>query len=231
VRLVDLYLACACVQGDNTAVEYFVQHCGPTIRRVLKTLAFEDSEADDLEARLLEHLLVRTGGGGCRLGQYEGRADLRAWVQAAAVRLAASARRGKRREVLLEEMHLSELAIHASQDHNLVEKECLAHVQRALAAAFDSLSSRERNLLRHQVVSGLTIDEIGLIYGTHRATAARWLERVRHKILGEVRRALVAELRLTEAEVDSMLTLVRSQLDGSLCRALVDSTSGQPLDG
>jgi RNA polymerase sigma-70 factor (ECF subfamily) len=91
----------------------------------------------------------------------------------------------------------------------------------AFAEAVTAIPDKERAILRLHFVDGLTIDEIGVVYRVHRATAARWLGRARTTLLGEIRRRLAARLGATDSELDSVMRGVRSQLDISLCNFLV----------
>jgi RNA polymerase sigma-70 factor (ECF subfamily) len=67
-------------------------------------------------------------------------------------------------------------------------------------------------------VDGLTIDEIGALYQVHRATAARWISGARNTLLADTRARLTARLALTPSQFDSLMRLVRSELDLSLQR-------------
>ncbi len=73
-------------------------------------------------------------------------------------------------------------------------------------------------MLRGHFVGGLTIDDLAGRYGVHRATAARWIAAARDRLLVATRRAAAARLESTDAEVDSLMHLVASQLEFSLSR-------------
>jgi RNA polymerase sigma-70 factor (ECF subfamily) len=70
------------------------------------------------------------------------------------------------------------------------------------------------------VVDGLSIDALGEIYGVHRATAARWIAKIREDLLARTREAFSARAKVGRAEFESLLRLARSQLDVSLRRVL-----------
>src|SRR5206468_2926429 len=80
----------------------------------------------------------------------------------------------------------------------------LAHLRKRYAkdfkAAFEGalleLSVEDRNLLRLSLVDGLSIDEIGSIFGFHRATAARRLTKCREAVQERTRKMLVDRLKL-----------------------------------
>jgi RNA polymerase sigma-70 factor (ECF subfamily) len=90
----------------------------------------------------------------------------------------------------------------------------------AFAAAFATLDARSRNVLRSHYLEGLNIDEIGVLNGVHRTTAARWRADARQSLLKATRRQLQESLGANVTEVDSILRMIRSQLDVSLSRLL-----------
>jgi RNA polymerase sigma-70 factor (ECF subfamily) len=85
------------------------------------------------------------------------------------------------------------------------------------------LPSTDRGILRLHLLERLNIDEIAALHDVHRATAARWLTRIRHHIGEHTREALRARLRLDASELDSLLRAVDSRLDLSLSRILAPS--------
>jgi RNA polymerase sigma-70 factor (ECF subfamily) len=91
-----------------------------------------------------------------------------------------------------------------------------ADFQSALRRALAALSPQARNVLRMHVVGRCNIDEIGVAYGVHRATAARWIERARGKIYDEVRRELCVDHKLTFSEFRSLATLLGTEVELSL---------------
>ena len=82
---------------------------------------------------------------------------------------------------------------------------------------------KEQKLLRMSVVDGLTVDRIALVYQVHRATAARWVQAVRQKLLDTIYRRLGEELRLSPAELDSLTAVMHSELQVSLAGLLLTS--------
>lgn len=89
-------------------------------------------------------------------------------------------------------------------------------VRCAFADAFAGLTEQQRNLLRQYHIDELTIDQLGALHGINRATAARWIAAARRTLLVAMRRWLVDQLGITRHEVDSIVRLVRSQLDVSV---------------
>jgi RNA polymerase sigma-70 factor (ECF subfamily) len=90
----------------------------------------------------------------------------------------------------------------------------------AFHEALASLDEKERLLLKQHAVDGLGIDALGELYGVHRATAARWVAKVREAVLDRTRVAFEKRMNVGRAEFESLLRLARSQLDLSLKRVL-----------
>jgi RNA polymerase sigma-70 factor (ECF subfamily) len=84
----------------------------------------------------------------------------------------------------------------------------------ALRNAIAELPQKERNLLRMHVQGRCSIDQIGRAYGVHRATAARWLEQAKARIVQAVRTRLdAAGARLTDSEFQSVARVVGGELE------------------
>ena len=89
--------------------------------------------------------------------------------------------------------------------------------------AVAALSARDRNLLRLDFIDGLNIDQIGAIHRVHRSIVARWIAQARESILLETQRLLRERLGLDNAEFNSLLALVKSELNLSIHRYLTDA--------
>ena len=72
-------------------------------------------------------------------------------------------------------------------------------------------------------LGGLNIERIGVCYGVHRATVARSIGDARERLLADTRTRLAGNLALEESEVDSLVGLLRSQVEVSLMKYLVTS--------
>jgi RNA polymerase sigma-70 factor (ECF subfamily) len=226
IRAADLYLACACGSGEPIAVVAFE-------RTYLRTTAIRmrgpltGYSIDDLLQTARELLLVGDGKRPPRITVYAGRGDLRMFVRAVISRIAIDAARSANRSTIAAGSDPL-LAVPSGSDP---ETQYLkTHYQVEFKSAFEraarSLSHRQRNLLRHQVVFGLSIDQIAAIYHVHRSTVARWLEEARHALVARTREALLAKLEIDDAQVDSILQLIQSQIDVSLRRTLDPGTDG-----
>jgi RNA polymerase sigma-70 factor (ECF subfamily) len=73
----------------------------------------------------------------------------------------------------------------------------------------------------------MSIDALGAIYSVDRATAARWLVAARQALVEKTKETLRARLQLSEGECDSLVGLVRSQLDVSILRRLTEDVASR----
>ena len=219
----DLYLACACSQGNATAVAAFREAHAQRIAIAVRKVGSEHL-VDEITQQLLMKFFVGSDSRAAQIGKYTGRGSLGAWVQVVAFRDTHSEARKRPKEQLSEMGMLVERAIE-SEDEDLLRIKQLHRKQfkEVFARAVETLSPRQRNILRFQYLDGLNIDKIGAMYGVHRGTVARWRARARVALFEETRRIFREELNVETRELDSILRLIQSQLDVSLPRLLDDA--------
>lgn len=217
----DMYLACACSLGNDAALVALERGALADVARAVATIDSSEAFVQEILQATRERLLVRAGGAPSKMAEYGGRASLRSWLSAVAVRWAIGVRRRK-----AEQRHE---AFDADRDERLAratpELEYLrgrykAAFETALHRAIGALPPKERMLLRLNVVDGLSVDKLATLYNVGRSTAARWLAAARTALLEEAREALRRELGLSASEIDSLAADLRSQLDVSLLRLL-----------
>jgi RNA polymerase sigma-70 factor (ECF subfamily) len=210
----DLFLCCACVSGDAQATRTLEAE---TLPQVVKAISRIDSDAHFVEEALQtlrDKLLV---GPHAKIADYAAKGPLVAWLSVAGARVALDAIRSRNARKLSHSDLPSRLAqTDTSPLNDIVKSRYADSFQRALRNAISSLPSRERNLLRLQLVGRCSIDQLGRMYLVHRATAARWLEGARNRVFESVREQMKSEHRLTDGEFDSIARGVRSQLDLSI---------------
>jgi RNA polymerase sigma-70 factor, ECF subfamily len=218
----DLYLACACASGDPAAMLlfeqlYFADEIDGPCRRS-GAIAPEE-----MRQRVRAKLFV---GPEPKILQYAGRSSLRTWLRAVVGRLVIDAARERPRDLPTPEKAFADLAHGGGDPDQLLSK----HVyQEALEAAFSDaaarLSPRDKNLLRYGLGEGLNIDQIGRIYGVHRVTAARWLQKARAAFVAEMEALVKARLKMSNTEFESVLRLVLSQIDVTIARVFSEAPS------
>ena len=220
LRTVDLYLACASATGEPAALARFEPLLSREVEDAARAVRAPAGLADEVKQRLREHLLVGDAERGPAIADYAGRGDLSAFVRISAVRECLRLMKRQAREIGVEEDELGVLAPAVDPELERLKQTYRQEFAACFSTALAALPPRERTLLRMSVLDRVSIDKIGAIYGVHRATAARWLERARTRIAEHTESLLGERLALETGEVASVIRLVRSQLDVSLERLL-----------
>lgn len=205
----EVVLCWAAGNGDPEALrlfdEHYISQVAPALRRFGDSAAF----VDEIAQRVRIKLLVARVGGVAPIATYAFGGSLAGLVRVAAVREALSVRRGDKPAAPVEA--LDELAGEQDPELRALKTRYAAEFERAFVAAVSELSSRDRHLLRLSLSVRASIDDIARIYQTHRATAARWLNAARDALAANTRRHLQVTLGLGDAELTSLLRLVRTE--------------------
>ena len=211
----DLYLAAACADGDQAAMTTFRDALVPSLRQALGKLGMPSSTLDDAVQRVLVMLFVGENTASHIRG-YAGRGTLRSWLRSIGVR---TARRMLGNELASpggdDELTALPAAV-ADPELELLRVRYRDQVRRAFAAAFQELDERQRNVLRQYHIDGLTIDQLAALYHVNRATTARWVAGARLAVVKATRAQLIDHAGVPPSDVDSVIRLVRSQLDLSV---------------
>jgi RNA polymerase sigma-70 factor (ECF subfamily) len=223
----DLYLATACAGGDDRAVALCVATFFPALRPLVARSLGSDEGVDELLQTYRISLFVSGAGTGPGpgIGQYLGAGPLRGWLRMGALRLALSTRRSAVRRAEDPVTPLFERVARGNPELELLKRRHGPVVQRAVEAALGRLSRRDRHALKLQLLDGLSLEEIGRLYGVRRASVSRWLIAARARLFDEIRHLVAAELQLPLSEVQSLVRLIHSAVNLSL-RRLLSPTSG-----
>jgi RNA polymerase sigma-70 factor (ECF subfamily) len=205
----EVVLSWAIGRGDEEALRLFEEHFMPYVARALKRRGESSAFLEEVEQRVRIKLLCARDGEPPAITRLALGGSLVALVRVAAVREAVSLRRSeKSREtgelddlVGVEDPVLEALKARHGRD-----------VVHAIDAAIAELSVRDRRILRLSIASRASIDDIARMFDTHRATAARWLIAARNALAEATRRHLRDRLHIDDAELDSILRLVRSEV-------------------
>jgi RNA polymerase sigma-70 factor (ECF subfamily) len=218
----DLFLACGCAKGDPRAIEHFSTRVLSIIPLVVARMSASPAFLEELTQDMRELLLVGRSDSPPRIGEYRGTGSLVAWVRISATRAAIRRLKREQRVTPTKDADMRAIAPVLGPELEYLRERYRPVIESALRQALDGLATRDRDVLRHHFVGGLTIDELGERYGVHRATAARWVAAARDRLLVATRDAARERLRSTDAEVDSLMRLVASQLELSI-RSLGDA--------
>ena len=209
----DVYLAIACGDGDSPAAAHLERECFVEVDIAAKKLRATDAQAGDMRS-VLRKLLFPRG-----LADFTGRGDLRGYIKVIVTRELIRTINRERKEQPIETV-IDRLEVERAPELSVLRARHGADITAALRTALDGLSERDRALLRYSLVDGWTVDQIGELYGVHRATAARWCAAARDALGDRVRAEVASRLEISTEDVDSLIALVRSRIDVSLERIL-----------
>ncbi len=225
-HVADMYLACACALGSDVALAVFERTFSADMARAVASIDSSRAFIEETLQVLRERLFVSKNGRPGKIAEYAGRASLKTWLIAVTVRSAISLRRRKG--------ELPHKAFAHEYDRRLVERgpeqEFLLRQYKdafedAVRVALARLPAKQRMLLRLNLVDGMSVDKLGIAYRISRATAARWLANARRELLEQARAELCTKLGIASAELDSLAADIRSRIDVSVLRLLVDSNT------
>ncbi|MEO6771744.1 MAG: sigma-70 family RNA polymerase sigma factor [Kofleriaceae bacterium] len=224
----DLVLAGACVAQDPAAHAAFDRVLAEVDAAGASVGATRD-QIDDVKQVLRLQLLVTRDGKPPGLAGYRGKGSLRGWVRITATRELIRHKKRAQRDVSLEGRRTLENLLGSERDPVLeaLKAEYRTEFAVALREAIATLGAEDRTLLRHSIVDELSIDAIGVAYGVHRATAARWLTRARAALVAATHARLADRLRLPVDQIESVIRLVQSKLDASMIRYLAEPDPAQ----
>ncbi len=208
----DVAWATLLATGDRTALARYERELAPVIAAHLRRQGLDDDRILDVQ----QTLRLRLFGEGA-IARYEGRAALKSWILVSAIREALRVRAKAMREPAVEEEALIALADRGDALHSDAGKQRYRELfKRAFRTSLAALAPRDRVLLRMTALDGLSIDEIGLLQGVHRATAARWIERARETLARQIRKEVMQILGSDPFETEDVLRWVQSRIELSL---------------
>jgi RNA polymerase sigma-70 factor (ECF subfamily) len=218
----DLHLAAAVLAGAPGAVARLEEIFGGVLDAIAHRYARLHYSADDVRQIVVERLLVGDGERGPKLADYAGQGFLENWLRVTAVRICLDLEKRKDRPREGPASDETVLALPAAADLELdaIKREYREQVSSALHAAARALDAGDRHLLRQHLVGGMTIDQLAVVYGIHRATAARRVSRAREQLISATRASIIESLGLATGELDEVMELVASRIDLSLTALL-----------
>jgi RNA polymerase sigma-70 factor (ECF subfamily) len=212
----DLYLAQACALGAPAALAAFATLCDAPVMASLAQMGLARDVVDEVMQQVRTKLFAPPP----RIATYSGRASLRSWVRTVATRTAVD--RARRQTPAAAEPEVLERVPALQADPELAHFRAKYHgeLKVAFEAALATLDVRQRNLLRHHFVDGLTVEAIGALYGVHKTTAFRWIEAARTALTKRTRTGFQHRVKALPSELESILRVLQSHIDLSLSRVL-----------
>jgi RNA polymerase sigma-70 factor (ECF subfamily) len=211
----DLHLALACARNLPGAVEAFDRHFlapGP-LRAALHRIDPSPAFVDEVKQAVRMKLFVPSPG---RIAEYSGRGSLAAWTRVVAMRIALDLRPQRAVEPAREDAEAAE----RDPELRILQERYGKEFEQALMDSFAHLDDEQTNLLRLQIVDGLSTGQIAALFHVDRSTIKRRLAATREKLLEHTREALRDKLGLTTTSFQSLVRVLQSQMHLSVARIL-----------
>jgi RNA polymerase sigma-70 factor len=230
----DLVLTSACMEGSESAWEFFVSHYRQSLRASAGAItkgSRSGADAQELADSLFAELFGLVDGkrGEASLFRYfHGRSSLKTWLRTIlAQRHIDRIRQSRRFEPLEREdgggTVIDEKAVTPERDPHL--DEYLQRFMAALAACLELLDGRDRKRLELYYAREKTLAEIGRLLSEHESSVSRNLERVRRELRGKVEEQL-----RTAQYVDARGCTEPPMSDAQIAQCLQYAAEGAPID-
>jgi RNA polymerase sigma-70 factor, ECF subfamily len=213
---VDLYLACACSDANPLALAEFERRFIGRVREVVVRVDPSYDFVAEVEQILRERLLV---GPEAKIRDYRGAGALTGWVQTAALRTALNLRRSSHQKER-QARSLEPFDQLLDPEVAFLRQRYAPEIDQALRRALSLLEPDERLLLHFYYVDGLTLARIAAFERVGTTTVFRRLSAAAQKVLARVRTDLAARLQLSAQSLDSLIRLVRHDLDLNVSQIL-----------
>lgn len=219
LRAEELYIACGCGAGDSHALRAFEARYFGSLEGALRRITSSPAVIREVAQIVREKLFVANPERAPILDM-AGKGDLGGLVRVVAIRTALNLRRADDRLVPLDRAELAVLASDSDPELAAITSQHRTLVKEALEAALAGLGARDRSVLRMHLLDRLAIDDIGRAHDVHRATAARWIDRIRADLRTATLRRLHTQLGLSSDELESLVRAIESRLEVSFQRIL-----------
>lgn len=229
LNLPDLYLACACIDGQEQALLAFDSEMLGQVPAFVARFRLSPAQVEDLRQGLRARLLFGAAADGQKqLVQYRGQGALKSWIRVTAVRAALSLLRDK--DETLQQLDsgdrlLDRMAEKESPEQLYLRTRYKADYEEAVRTSFSMLTDEQRSVLQLYYVEGLNTRQIAQLFRVNATTASRWVAAARETIAQETRRLLRERLRVTDGELASIYRAIASQLALSIRSALLGGGS------
>ena len=179
----DLALTRACAAGDEAAWRELERHHFPYVRAFAQRFGLPEHVAEEVAMQVIGDLWRRE-----TVARYEGRSALRTWLGALVTNAALTARVRMRAR----EEREQRAARPAPSEHGMGDAEYEAALGESTIAALDKLDFRSRLLVLLHYEQGLTLEEIGRMEGSSKATMSRRLHAIRAGLRADIEHRLAA---------------------------------------
>jgi RNA polymerase sigma-70 factor (ECF subfamily) len=215
----DLYLACACAQGDPRAIDAFERRYAGELRAACARSRAAPADVDEIAQRVRRKLFADRPPA---IASYAGRGALIGWLRVVAAREALSARaRGSKEQPAERDFFEAIVSGDDGAEIAYLKRSLGAELKAIVLAAFEELTNRERSLLRYAYCDEKSVDEIAAVFRVHRATAARWVCSARERLVERVHARCSERFGASKSEIASIVRLGMGVIDTTFAKYLV----------
>jgi RNA polymerase sigma-70 factor (ECF subfamily) len=223
-RAPDLYFACACAIGAESAAEQFLERFGDKIATYLGRLGSDRDLVDEVRQIVLVRCLLGEPDRPPGIASFSGRGSLEGWVRATAMREAMALERARARHVELGDSGTGS-PLDADRELVTLVGQYREPVVRAFTVATQSLPREQRTLLRLHYVYGLTTADLAQMFKISRATLVRRVAEARDALFERLQGELFGAAGVPREDCESVLRLVKSQIDLRLSSLLRETAA------
>lgn len=193
------------VSGVDEALEVVLRPVAARVHGSVRT----GLSLEELRQELRVFFFVDREERSARVRQFRGRSSLARWLHVAGTRAALNLVRDRPRELAFEDAFFLAQPDLRTPEAQLLDATYGGPMRTAVGRALARLDERQQALLWFSLVDGRPAEQIAKVYGVHRTTAMRWIERA----CSELRRALEGELAMSEGlRVSELSSIVRTIL-------------------
>lgn len=196
----DLLLAIAALERIPTAQRELDRR----LVAVCRGISLKSFDFDELVQLTRARVFV---GPPPRLETYSGRGALAQWLRAVALTTLSHATRSRKEHSGMDdERVLAMVTQDTSPELRAIDKKRSRLLLEALTRALMHFSSDERTMLKLRFANGMTFDEVARVFGTHRTTAMRTVEKAHARLIRKFHDELEAA-EVSRSELDSLSRL------------------------
>ena len=194
----DLFLAMGMSTGDENAWEIFENRFVPKINDFARYYADDEDIAEEVFAYTKSSLFVKIKKTGKpKIDSFNGRGSLESWLKVIVYREVISHQKNR-----VKTMSLDNIVLGIEEDHETdVEMETISKI---MTTGFQSLNSKDKNLLREYFILKKPERELAEKYHVHISTISRRLHKICDKLSNILIDLAQTEFDLGERDIKNM---------------------------
>lgn len=216
--IADVFLAAACAQNVPGALLGLRSRMFAAVAKAVRTYDPSGPFAEEVYQRVSEAMFVGGPDGQPKIFRYQGEGPLAKYLGTAArwiaLRMVTNSARFQGEETLVDSLSRIQ-----TQETMFLKEQHRELFNRALVIGVRQLSDRERLVLRLNLNERVSTTRLAAMYKVSQPTVSRWIQRAAHSIFARVKELVCDELDIDTREMESLLLLMRSQIEINISQA------------